>query len=93
MLDERSVQTVSPVIPPQEQHHDPEPPKADSSEPYVTRSGRRVVKPERLDRYTKLGTKNHFQLLFSLKNPRTETLLIFIFLGADLFHFFFEGRM
>ena len=40
---------VSPVIPLQERHHDPEPPKADSSEPYVTRSGRRVVKPERLD--------------------------------------------
>ena len=36
---------VSPVIPPQEQHHNPEPPKADSSEPHVIRNGRRVVKP------------------------------------------------
>ena len=36
-------------IPPQKQHHDPELPRADSSEPYVIWSGRRVVKPKRLD--------------------------------------------
>ena len=47
--DHAAAPPVSPVIPPQEQHNDSEPPKADSSEPFVTQSGRRVVKPEQLD--------------------------------------------
>ena len=41
--DPAAAPTVSPAIPP------PEPPKANSPEPYVTRSGRRVVKPNRFD--------------------------------------------
>ena len=41
---------VSPVIPPPWQHHNPEPPGGgDSSEAYVTRNGRQVLKPKRLD--------------------------------------------
>ena len=40
---------VSPVILPPWQHHNPEPLEGDSSEAYVTRSGRQVLKPKRLD--------------------------------------------
>lgn len=44
---EQPAPPVSPVIPPQ--HHNPEPPEGDNSEAYVTRSGRQVLKPKRLD--------------------------------------------
>ena len=40
---------VSPVIPLPWKHHNPEPPEGGSSEAYVTRSGRQVLKPKRLD--------------------------------------------
>ena len=60
MLGVRKRGSTAERIPPQKQHHDPELPRADSSEPYVTWSGRRVVKPKRLDLWNKLGTKNHF---------------------------------
>ena len=40
---------VSPVIPSPWQHYNPEPPGGDSSEAYVTRNGRQVLKPKRLD--------------------------------------------
>jgi len=46
---EQPAPPVSPVIPPAWQHHNPEPPEGDSSEAYVTRSGRQVLKPKRLD--------------------------------------------
>ena len=46
---EQPAPPVSPVIPPPWQHHNPEPPEGDSSEAYVTRSGRQVLNPKRLD--------------------------------------------
>ena len=46
---EQPAPPVSPVIPPPRQHHSPEPPEGDNSEAYVTRSGRQVLKPKRLD--------------------------------------------
>lgn len=46
---ERPAPPVSPVTPPLRQHHNPEPPKGDNLEAYVTRSGRQVLKPGRLD--------------------------------------------
>ena len=44
---EQPAPPVSPVIPPQ--HHNSEPPEGGNSEAYVTRSGRQVLKPKRLD--------------------------------------------
>ena len=46
---EQPATPVAPVIPPPWQHHNPEPPEEDSSEAYVTRSGRQVLKPKRLN--------------------------------------------
>ena len=46
---EQPAPPVSPVIPPPQQHHNPEPPEGDNPEAYVTRSGRQVLKPKRLD--------------------------------------------
>ena len=46
---EQPAPPVSPVIPPPWQHHNPEAPEGVSSEAYVTRSGRQVLKPKRLD--------------------------------------------